>query len=232
MKTSFLLLVFFKLPVQDLHSSAYFPNDTSCQATTAIRVSREDCHELTSDTISNTNVYSGDSLIVISEDTLLVPADTVIHLPDTITLIMVGDVMLGTNYPSAQYLPPGNNCAPLLDSVRQYLLDADITFCNLEGVFAGDKGSPKNCKDPKTCYVFRMPDEYVNCLTDAGFDLVSVANNHVNDFGYEGRMHAVEVLKKSGLYFAGFAVILTQYSTSTAFESVSVLFRQIRALWI
>jgi poly-gamma-glutamate capsule biosynthesis protein CapA/YwtB (metallophosphatase superfamily) len=123
---------------------------------------------------------------------------------DTISLVLVGDVMLGTNYPSSAYLPPSNNCSQLLDSVRSLLLNADLTFGNLEGVFAGDEGTPKSCKDPTTCYVFRMPDEYVHCLIDAGFDLVSVANNHVNDFGYMGRMHSARVLKDAGLHFAGF----------------------------
>jgi poly-gamma-glutamate capsule biosynthesis protein CapA/YwtB (metallophosphatase superfamily) len=148
-----------------------------------------------------------DSLSFINADTLS-ERDTLISLserkPDTFSIVMVGDVMLGTNYPSVEYLPPGSNCYPLLDPVKQFISEADISFCNLEGVFAGESGTPKSCKNPETCYIFRMPDEYVNCLVDAGFDLVSVANNHVNDFGYAGRMHAVKVLKQAGIHFAGF----------------------------
>jgi hypothetical protein len=148
-----------------------------------------------------------DSLMQLSIDTMSSLPDTInktIRNNDTISLVLAGDVMLGTNYPSTDYLPPGNNCTLLLENVRQYLQSADLAICNLEGVFAGQEGSPKNCKDPKTCYVFRMPDEYANCLIEAGFDVVSVANNHVNDFGYQGRMHSVQVLKDAGLHFAGF----------------------------
>jgi len=73
-------------------------------------------------------------------DSLIIPPDT---LPDTLSILMVGDVMLGTNYPNAGYLPPGNNCRPLLEPVADILKDADISFCNLEGVFAGEKGTAK-----------------------------------------------------------------------------------------
>jgi hypothetical protein len=153
-------------------------------------------------------IIQTDSLIHLPIDTLNFIADTTQYIPehkDTISLVLVGDVMLGTNYPSAEYLPPGNNCSVLLDSVRPYLQDADITFCNLEGVFAGDEGTPKSCKNPENCYVFRMPDPYVHCIIDAGFDLVSVANNHVNDFGYMGRYHAAKIMQDAKLNFAGFA---------------------------
>ncbi len=153
-------------------------------------------------------VSQTDSLIRQYSDTSIV-CDTLIPeelvKPDTFSIIMVGDVMLGTNYPSTSYLPPGNNCYPLLDSVKHFVRDADISFCNLEGVFAGKSGTPKYCKNRENCYVFRMPEEYVDCLVDAGFDLLSVANNHVNDFGTAGRMNSVKVLDSAGLHFAGFA---------------------------
>ncbi|MFW6371839.1 MAG: CapA family protein [Bacteroidota bacterium] len=127
-----------------------------------------------------------------------------LHKPDTFTLVGVGDIMLGTNFPDESYLPPGDDASFMLEPVRPYLMDADLTFGNLEGVFAGEKGRPKNCNDPKTCYVFRMPDHYVWDLIESGFDVVSVANNHVNDFGYEGRMHSTSVLDEAGIFYAGF----------------------------
>lgn len=123
---------------------------------------------------------------------------------DTISIIGVGDIMLGTDYPSEKYLPPSNNCYPLLENVKGILQDADITFGNLEGVLAGENGTPKKCNNPDQCYVFRMPLGYLDCLIDAGFDLLGVANNHVNDFGYEGRKHTAKVLKDANVTFAGF----------------------------
>jgi poly-gamma-glutamate capsule biosynthesis protein CapA/YwtB (metallophosphatase superfamily) len=125
------------------------------------------------------------------------------HHIDTIAIIGVGDIMLGTDYPSAKYLPPGGTCKMLLKNVMSFILDADITFGNLEGVFAGNKGKAKHCNNPDQCYVFRMPEQYVNCLVDADFDLISVANNHVNDFGYEGIKNSAKVLNNAGIVYAG-----------------------------
>lgn len=141
-----------------------------------------------------------DSLVTMDS----VKMDSLLASPDTITIIGVGDIMLGTDYPSAKYLPPGNTCYPLLEDVKPYLQDADITFGNVEGVFAGDKGIPKHCNNPDQCYVFRMPVKYADCLVDAGFDIVSVANNHVNDFGRGGQENTIKVLDSVGLTFAGF----------------------------
>lgn len=123
---------------------------------------------------------------------------------DTLTIIGVGDIMLGTDYPSPNYLHPSKSCSPVLKNVLPLLKDADVTFGNVEGVFAGDKGKAKHCNNPDQCYVFRMPVEYVDCIVDAGFNLVSVANNHVNDFGYDGRKNTAKVLTEAGLSFAGF----------------------------
>jgi hypothetical protein len=122
---------------------------------------------------------------------------------DTLSIIGVGDIMLGTDYPSSIYLPPGNNCTPLLEAVNHVLQDADITTGNLEGTFAGDSGKPKPCKDTTMCFVFRMPDDYVHCLVNAGFDILSTSNNHASDFGPEGRERTERVLDSSGIAYAG-----------------------------
>jgi poly-gamma-glutamate capsule biosynthesis protein CapA/YwtB (metallophosphatase superfamily) len=49
-----------------------------------------------------------------------------------------------------------------------------------------------------------MPDHFVDCLLEAGFDVMSVANNHVNDFGSEGRAATAALLDSVGLAYAGF----------------------------
>ena len=126
------------------------------------------------------------------------------HAGDTLCIIGTGDIMLGTSYPSHTYLPPGNDCSPLLAPVHHVLQSGDLLFGNLEGVFCAEGGTPKKCKDTTLCYVFRMPDHYASCLVDAGYDVVSVANNHVNDFGWEGRQSTALLLDTLGIAFAGF----------------------------
>ncbi len=120
----------------------------------------------------------------------------------SIKIVAVGDVMPGTNFPTTSYLP--GSCSKLFDPVRDIISSADIAIANLEGVFSSDGGTAKNCNNPKTCYVFRMPDEYAECIMDAGFDILGVANNHVNDFGYKGRQNTVKRLDELEISFAGF----------------------------
>ena len=78
----------------------------------------------------------------------------------TLCIIGTGDIMLGTNYPSESYLPPGEDCSPLLRPVHHVLQSGDLLFGNLEGGFCSEGGTPKKCKDTTNCYVFRMPDHF------------------------------------------------------------------------
>ena len=48
-----------------------------------------------------------------------------------------------------------------------------------------------------------MPDHYVNHLTNAGFNLLSVANNHVLDFGKPGKVNTMKLLTQAGIPYAG-----------------------------
>lgn len=121
---------------------------------------------------------------------------------ETVHIIGVGDMMLGTNYPSANYLPP-NDGKDLLAPVNDILKAADVTFGNLEGTVLDKGGNVKHCSNPKACYAFRMPEKYVDNLQTAGFDFVSIANNHVGDFGAPGRENTVAYLKRTGIAAAG-----------------------------
>lgn len=149
-------------------------------------------------------------------DTGRVEADTVIaeYIPDTVeikvhrvvkdtvSIIGVGDIMLGTNYPETWYLPP-NQGRDLLAEVKPILQNADITFGNLEGVLLNEGGDPKYCKDPKICYIFRSPEYLAQNFVDAGFDVMSTANNHAGDFGDPGRLNTMKTLDSLGIEHAG-----------------------------
>lgn len=120
---------------------------------------------------------------------------------DTLTIIGVGDIMLGTSYPKG-YLPPddGKN---LLTAVERTLQNADITFGNHEGTLFDGEGTPKKCIDSTKCYAFKSPERYVHYLRRAGFDLMSVANNHSGDFGPEARERTMQVLQSAGIASSG-----------------------------
>jgi len=118
-----------------------------------------------------------------------------------ISIAAVGDLMLGTDYPE-NHLPDDDGVS-FLAHVTPILAGADITFGNLEGVLI-DGGEPgKKCSNPNACYLFRSPTRYVNHFVNAGFDVLSLANNHARDFGEEGRLASMETLAAAGIHHSG-----------------------------
>ncbi|MDA0912928.1 MAG: CapA family protein [Bacteroidetes bacterium] len=129
----------------------------------------------------------------------------------SLRIMAVGDLMLGTNYPSVSYLPP-NGGKDVLADVDSLLNASDLTVGNLEGVIRGaETPAGKKCSDPKYCYLFKSPDEYVEHFVTAGFDFLCVANNHINDFGTIGREHTLKLLDQAGIKYAG----VTDHPTTT-----------------
>ena len=130
-------------------------------------------------------------------------------LPDTVSakkmvvITGVGDIMLGTSYPSERYLPPNDNPLQFIETLIDTLSVSDITFGNLEGAFSDTAEAAKKCRDTTICYLFRMPEKYVAVLDTAGFDFLSLANNHFGDFGLPARKRTMQLLDSSGISYGG-----------------------------
>ncbi|MBP9664463.1 MAG: CapA family protein [Pyrinomonadaceae bacterium] len=121
---------------------------------------------------------------------------------EPITIVGVGDIMMGSPFPNDTRMPP-NDGAELLKAFTPILTAADIAFGNLEGPIV-DGGTSGKCRPGSTqCFAFRMPTRYGKYLKDAGFDVMSVANNHAGDFGREGRASTQKVLDEQGIKYAG-----------------------------
>lgn len=118
-----------------------------------------------------------------------------------LTVAAVGDIMLGTDFPRDR-LPPDDGVT-LLREAAPVLQAADIAFGNLEGVLL-DGGEPaKQCQNPDACYLFRSPSRYAALLQVAGFNLISLANNHARDFGEAGREASMQALARHGIRHTG-----------------------------
>lgn len=120
-----------------------------------------------------------------------------------ITITAVGDIMFGTNFPSKKYLPKNEDCIPLINNVKEFFNQTDIIFGNLEGCISDNAPARKRCNDPTKCYLFRMPKKFGECLKFAGFNLISLANNHTWDFGEKGVEDTKSVLNSLGINYAG-----------------------------
>jgi poly-gamma-glutamate synthesis protein (capsule biosynthesis protein) len=74
---------------------------------------------------------------------------------------------------------------------------ADIAMVNLENpVTTRGKRVPKP-------YNFRMHPRFLRALTDCGIDIVTIANNHVFDYGKEGLFDTISYLDSSGVKHVG-----------------------------
>jgi poly-gamma-glutamate synthesis protein (capsule biosynthesis protein) len=111
-------------------------------------------------------------------------------------VIAVGDIMLdGTARPVLQ----ANGYDYPFAEVRRFFDGAHIVIGNLEGPLT-TRGTPEQDKD----YVFRSPpDKAGQALRNAGFTIVSLANNHTLDFGAEGLAQTLEALDTEGLAHGG-----------------------------
>ncbi len=146
--------------------------------------------------VLNSFSQSADSIPIV-KDTILVKA------PGNIVITAVGDIMLGSSFPSTDFLPPHDNPYLLLESVADTLKNSDITFGNLEGSFLNEGEAAKKCKDTTLCYLFRMPERYVSALTATGFNVLSLANNHFGDFGLSARIRTKAILDSVGINYGG-----------------------------
>ncbi len=118
-----------------------------------------------------------------------------------ISLAAVGDMMLGTDYPEDRL--PNDDAAGFLAAVAPVLRSADLTIGNLEGVLV-DGGEPRKvCSTASACFLFRSPARYARHFVDAGFDVLSLANNHARDFGEEGRSATMQILDAEGIAHSG-----------------------------
>ena len=112
-------------------------------------------------------------------------------------LLFVGDVMLGRGVnevlkkESPQYV--WGNTLPIF---RQ----ADLRICNLECVLS-DRG--QRWQKPAKAFYFRSDAKNVEVLKTAGIDIVSNANNHALDFGYEALSDMLHLLDEQGIAHAG-----------------------------
>ncbi len=125
-----------------------------------------------------------------------VPAGT------TVRLRAVGDLMISTDFPSGKINP---EIETTFSAVADWLTDADITFGNLEGPVC-DTGKTTKCKPdskPGSCYAFRTPSKYARLYQDAGFDVMSTANNHAGDFGPGCRLETEGHLDRLGIAHTG-----------------------------
>ncbi|OGI61080.1 hypothetical protein A2814_01945 [Candidatus Nomurabacteria bacterium RIFCSPHIGHO2_01_FULL_38_19] len=116
--------------------------------------------------------------------------------PNFVTLVFAGDIMLDRGVRSSVIKNFNNDYSALFEKL-DILKKSDIVFANLEGP-ASDQGA-----DQKNLYSFRMDPSVVPALKGAGISILSVANNHVGDWGRLAYVDTLESLKENEILYTG-----------------------------
>ncbi|WP_244901901.1 CapA family protein [Phormidium tenue] len=119
--------------------------------------------------------------------------------PVALTIKAVGDIIPGSDY--QRYRLP-DDWQYLFGSIQYHLGDADITFGNFESTLTEVPNSAKNTGSANT-FAFRTPPWYASVLKEAGFDVLSVANNHSMDFFEQGFTDTIAHIEAAGMKAVG-----------------------------
>lgn len=118
--------------------------------------------------------------------------------PPVIEIGWVGDTTPGSRYG----LPPNGGRA-LFASVRDKLRAPDLMIANLEGTYSTAGPSKSDGQSSGVSFSFQAPPAYAKALSWAGIDLVSMANNHSNDYFGRGLDQTTTALKAAGVEHTG-----------------------------
>ncbi len=112
--------------------------------------------------------------------------------PKIATLSFVGDVSLADNwYIAPKYDSRGGISGVLGDSMLNLMKDSTFMVANSEFTVSNRGTKMKN----KT-YTFRAKPERLKIYDEMGVDLVSLANNHVYDFGKDAFLDMLDAFEK------------------------------------
>ena len=130
-----------------------------------------------------------------------------------VTIVATGDVIpaRGANWPAVTKGDFTYNWRRVAPTLKK----ADITLINLEAPLT------KNCPLMTEGMTFCGDARHVKGLTFAGIDTVSIANNHIDNFGLAGRNETINLLEASSIGWSGFGNLDVQKRKGITFGFLS-----------
>ena len=138
------------------------------------------------------------------------------HNPDKVTLSFAGDISFAEGYANMDYYHnQGNDIAKCIaPEVIDKMDSADIMMVNNEFTYS-NRGTPLAGK----AFTFRAKPETADQLSRLSVDLVSLANNHVYDYGEEALLDTMDTLQQYGIPYVGAGKNLEEAKEIVYFES-------------
>ncbi len=122
--------------------------------------------------------------------------------PASITISAVGDLMVHQSNLNNAYNPKTGtyDFNGFLEYVKPYLSKSDLTIGNFETITAGSKSGYTSYPS------FNTPDAMLTALSNAGFDVLSTANNHCLDRGISGLTRTIQKIKDNKMANVGSSI--------------------------
>ncbi len=119
-------------------------------------------------------------------------------------ITFAGDLILLEDQVKRAYDGSKYDFSDVFEYAEPYISSADLAVGVFEGPMAGAEAgyTSSNFDDEKELYL-NFPDEFASAVKNAGFDLVTTANNHLLDKGEKGALRTIDVLDKIGLDHTG-----------------------------
>ncbi|MGE4213951.1 MAG: CapA family protein [Anaerotignaceae bacterium] len=113
----------------------------------------------------------------------------------TAKLTVTGDIMVHSWQYNEAYDPETGayDFSHNFSEIKKFFTESDLVIGNLETVFAGED------RDISDYPNFNTPDSFGDALKEAGFNLLTTANNHCMDKGTDGLNRTIEVLDGLGI---------------------------------
>jgi poly-gamma-glutamate synthesis protein (capsule biosynthesis protein) len=126
-------------------------------------------------------------------------------MAETISLVAVGDVLIGPKFERSDgsLIRDFKRDKPevVFEKVGARIRNADIRFCNLEGAFS-DRGKMAVGR----ASAWKSSPEMMRGVAAGGFNIVSLANNHVMDYGPDPLLDTLSLLDQNGIAHIGAGV--------------------------
>ncbi len=120
---------------------------------------------------------------------------------EKLTIVMVGDCLIHPPIYEDAKTGNGYDFKPMLSLIKPIISKYDLAYYNQESILAGTKNF-KLSGYPQ----FNSPQEVGDAFIDAGFNLVSLANNHTMDKYEKGVKSSVEYWRTKDVYWTGQAL--------------------------
>lgn len=124
-----------------------------------------------------------------------------------LTLTAAGDVTIGRNVQhkgtsifDKELSKQAGDVNFIFRNVKELFENDDATIVNFEGVLADEYKIPSKKKNND--FLFLAPPEYAFVLPNNSVEIATIENNHIDDFGDEGRADTQNALTQAGTFWA------------------------------